>query len=77
MTSEDLAVEQPVLANLGRLALELRLPRSWLKAEAEAGRIPCLRIGRQFRFDAAAVKRTLAMRAGTSLAVPCGVEVRQ
>jgi hypothetical protein len=68
-------VRQPVLVNVGRLAIELRLPRNWLKAEAQAGRIPCLRVGRLLRFDLAAVKRALAKRAATSFAVPCGREV--
>ena len=36
----------------------------WLKAEAEAGRIPHLPIGRKKLFCRAAVERTLAIRAG-------------
>jgi hypothetical protein len=39
------------------------LPRNWLKQEAQAGRLPCLRVGRRLLFVAAAVEETLAKRA--------------
>lgn len=52
------------LTNLSGLAMALRLPRAWLFAEAAAGRIPCLRIGRQLRFNPDAVRAVLAERAG-------------
>ena len=39
---------------------------SWLKAEAEAGRIPCLRVGRRLLFNPATVDRILLVRAGRS-----------
>jgi hypothetical protein len=45
------------------LAHRLRLPAGWLKAEAKAGRIPSLKIGRYMRFNAVAVERRLAARA--------------
>lgn len=54
------------LVNLGQLALALRLPRDWLASEAEAGRIPCLKIGSCLRFNVGAVERALAERAGKS-----------
>lgn len=44
------------LVNLGGLATELGLPRAWLKDEAEADRIPYLRVGRRLRFDFEAVR---------------------
>jgi excisionase family DNA binding protein len=52
------------LLNAGQLALALKLPRDWLKSEALAGRIPCLRVGRQLRFNLEAVEKALAERAG-------------
>ena len=36
---------------------------NWLKAEAEAGRIPCFRAGRKLLFDADAVEQSLLQRA--------------
>jgi len=53
------------LVNLVGLARDLRLPVSWLKAEALAGRIPCLKVGRRLRFNKKAVENTLAKRAET------------
>jgi hypothetical protein len=51
------------LSNLAGLSAQLRLPREWLRQEALAGRIPCLRIGRKMLFNCEAVERTLAERA--------------
>ena len=59
---EALAVES-VLLRLPALARELKLPRDWLRTEADAGRIPCLRVGRKLLFQIEAVKRALAERA--------------
>ena len=42
-------MEKPI--NLTALAAALQLPRDWLKKQAEAGRIPCLRVGRKLRFN--------------------------
>jgi excisionase family DNA binding protein len=56
------------LLNLGQLALVLRLPRDWLRAEAEAGHIPCLRVGRRLRFNVSAVEDALSERARTPVA---------
>jgi hypothetical protein len=50
-------------ANLRRLASRTGLPAAWLKAEADAGRIPCLRVGRSLKFNVEAVERVLAERA--------------
>jgi hypothetical protein len=41
----------------------LRVPLKWLRAEAEAGRIPCLRADSQFLCDPAAVETALLERA--------------
>jgi hypothetical protein len=51
------------LVSLNRLAAELRLPRNWLKQEAQAGRLPSLRVGRRLLFNVAAVEQVLADRA--------------
>jgi hypothetical protein len=36
---------------------------SWLKAEADAGRIPCFKAGRKLLFDPEAVEQSLLQRA--------------
>jgi hypothetical protein len=54
------------LLTLPRLAARLRLPRAWLRDEAVAGRLPCLRVGRKLLFDLSTVERVLAERAATS-----------
>ena len=54
------------LLTLHRLAARLRLPRDWLREEAIAGRLPCLRVGRKLLFNLPAVERILAERAATS-----------
>jgi hypothetical protein len=48
------------------LAALLRIPAPWLRGEALAGRIPCLRIGRRLLFNPEAVERALAERAASS-----------
>jgi excisionase family DNA binding protein len=54
------------LTSLNRLASELRLSREWLRREALAGRIPCLRVGRRMLFNLTAVRTALAERASTA-----------
>jgi len=44
------------------LARATRLPAAWLKREADAGRLPCIRAGRLRMFDLAAVLKALAER---------------
>ena len=44
------------------LANALNLPVSWIKAEAQAGRLPCIRAGRRLMFDPALVRASLAER---------------
>jgi hypothetical protein len=61
------------LCGLNGLALQLqrlRLSREWLRAEALAGRLPCLKIGRRLLFNVQAVEETLARRAAESKAGP-------
>ena len=48
------------------LARRLRLPRDWLKDEADAGRLPCLRVGKRRLFNLDAVKAVLCHRALTA-----------
>jgi excisionase family DNA binding protein len=45
------------------MARLLRVSVSWLRAEAEAGRVPSLRAGRTFLFNPEAVEKVLAARA--------------
>ena len=56
------------LATLHELAQRLCLPRDWLRHEADAGRIPCLKIERRYRFNVEAVREALAGRAAVSVA---------
>ena len=52
----------PKFITLARLGSRLGLPRPWLKAEAEAGRIPHLKVGDRIRFDPEAVEHALTIR---------------
>lgn len=57
---------QPQLVNLAELAKKLRrfgLTARWLRTEAEAGRLPCMRAGRRMLFNVAAVEAALLRRA--------------
>lgn len=56
------------LTNDHGLARIFVLPREWFKAEADAGRIPCLKIGRRRLFDIDAVRESLRQRAACSRA---------
>jgi len=49
---------------LEQLANETQLPLSWLRREADSGRLPCLRTGRARWFDLDAVLRALSQRSG-------------
>lgn len=48
---------------LTAMAHRLRVSRAWLRAEAEAGRVPALPTGDGFLFDAEAVEAALLERA--------------
>jgi hypothetical protein len=54
---------QSSLVTLPGLSRKLNLPTTWLKAEAAAGRLPALRIGRRILFNLAAVEAVLLERA--------------
>ncbi len=43
-------------------AARLNLPTAWLKAEAEAGRVPAIRIGRRLVMDLGVVREALIRR---------------
>jgi hypothetical protein len=58
------------LTSLTGLSIRLRLPRKWLRAEALASRIPCLKIGRKLLFNPGAVEKALAERAASGQGVP-------
>ena len=45
------------------VARQLRVPLEWLRAEAEAGRVPHLQAGRQILMDTETVERALLQRA--------------
>jgi excisionase family DNA binding protein len=51
------------LQPLSHAARFLNVPSTWLRAEAEAGRIPHLRAGRAFLFDLDLVEQLLIQRA--------------
>lgn len=50
---------EPRFITLGELAERTGLPSAWLQREADAGRVPCIRAGRQRRFDMEAVLHSL------------------
>ena len=54
------------LLSLPALAAALRLPEDWLKTEADAGRLPHIRIGKRYRFSLAAVEAALLRRAASA-----------
>jgi hypothetical protein len=51
------------LLTLPRMARRLRVTVAWLRDEADAGRVPCLRAGSRYLFAPAAVESVLAERA--------------
>jgi hypothetical protein len=53
----------PKLLTLGMMARRLRVPTKWLRAEAEAGRVPALPVAKGFLFDPDAVEAVLLHRA--------------
>ncbi len=57
------------LLPLGPMARRLRVTTGWLRAEADAGRVPCLRAGTRYLFAPDAVERVLAERAANEKVV--------
>lgn len=56
-------INQSRLLPVGPMARLLRVPVKWLRQEAEAGRVPCLKAGNALLFDPEAVERVLLERA--------------
>lgn len=50
------------LLTVHELAEQTGLPAAWLRREADAGRLPCIRAGRLRVFDFKAVMKALAER---------------
>jgi len=46
--------------NLKELSRATRLPAAWLRREADAGRLPCIKAGRVRMFDPETVKAALS-----------------
>ena len=53
----------PKLLNVGQMARRVRVPVAWLRAEAEANRVPHLKAGKVFLFDPETVEQVLLERA--------------
>ena len=53
------------LLNEPRMARRLGVTAKWLKEQADAGQIPCLRAGRRYLFNVDAVTQRLAELAAT------------
>jgi len=51
-----------MFVTINQLSHELNLPAAWLRAEARAGRIPSLKVGRRLVFDPQLVMRVLFAR---------------
>uniref|UniRef100_A0A6M3L3D6 Uncharacterized protein n=1 Tax=viral metagenome TaxID=1070528 RepID=A0A6M3L3D6_9ZZZZ len=51
------------LLPLARAARRMGVTVQWLKAEAKAGRVPCLQAGTRYIFDFAALTHALSERA--------------
>lgn len=49
------------LLSLGRMARRLGVTQQWLRDEADAGRVPCLKAGKRHLFNAVAVQERLAV----------------
>jgi hypothetical protein len=57
------ATPTPLILSLGRMARRLGVAQTWLRSEAEAGRVPCVRAGKRYLFAPEAVERVLSDRA--------------
>ena len=53
---------EPSFVSITSAARCVGVPVAWLKAEAEGGRLPHLRVGRRLLFDLAAVEAELRSR---------------
>jgi hypothetical protein len=60
---EGMMIQQAKLLPVGPMARRLRVPAKWLREEAEAGRVPCLKADRAFLFDPETTEAVLLQRA--------------
>jgi len=51
------------LLPLSRMSRRLGVTQQWLRAEADAGKIPCLKAGNRYLFNPMAVQEALASKA--------------
>lgn len=51
------------LLTIGRMARRLGITQQWLREQADAGKVPCLRAGKRILFNPVAVQETLASQA--------------
>jgi hypothetical protein len=58
-----MSTTRAVLTPLGPTARLLSVPATWLRAEADAGRLPHLRAGSSYLFDVDTIERLLLERA--------------
>jgi hypothetical protein len=56
------------LLSLGQLARRLRVTQQWLREQAEAGQVPCLKAGTRYLFNPLAVQEALAVKAARTRA---------
>lgn len=54
--------EAPILRGAADMAAHLGVPKRWLLTEAEAGRVPSLRVGGRTLFDADATAEAIRKR---------------
>ena len=59
----------PQLLPAGAMAQRLRVTTGWLRDEADAGRLPCLRAGDRYLFHPETIEQMLVERARQGLAV--------
>lgn len=55
------------LLSLSRLARRLGVTQQWLRDQADAGKIPCLKAGNRYLFNPVAVQEALAAKATQTL----------
>lgn len=51
------------LLSLSRMARRLGVTQQWLRNQADAGKIPCLKAGKRYLFNPVAVQESLAAKA--------------
>jgi hypothetical protein len=55
------------LLTLPRMARRLGVTQQWLRDQAEAGKVPCLKADRRLLFNPVAVQEALASKAASTL----------